>query len=73
MAAAKLNHKQRQKIVQKLKHSIQKINHKAFKRPDISHLKQELENVDIYTNTFVQIISKLVPLDHKIYHPTQVY
>ena len=69
-AAATLNRKQCQKMVRFLQQSIKKVNKEAFKRPDISHLKQELENVDISTNTFVQTTSKLVPLDHKIYHPT---
>ena len=41
-----------------------------MQRPDISHLKHELENIDISTNIFVQTTSEIVPLDHKIYHPT---
>ena len=43
VTAAKLNHKQHQKIIQKLRQSIQKVNHEAFKSPDIPHLKQEQE------------------------------
>ena len=68
--AAKLNCKQRQKMVWFLQQSIKKVNNEAFKRSDISHLKQELENIDISTNTFVRTVSKFVPLDDKIYHPT---
>lgn len=42
----------------------------TFKPPGISHLKQELENIDISTNTFVKITSHVIPLDNKVYHQT---
>ena len=69
-AAAQLNHKQRRKIIRKIRCWIQKVDKEAFKRPDITHLKAELENIDVSTNTYIQTTSGLVPLDHKIYHPT---
>ena len=52
-AAAKLTHKPRRRIVRKLRGIINKIRKNAFKRPDLTHLKQELESIDLSTNTFV--------------------
>ena len=69
-AVAKLNHKQRRKIIRKIRRLIQKVDKEAFKRPNITHLKAKLENIDVSTNTYIQTTSELVPLDHKIFHPT---
>ena len=49
---------------------IQKVKKKKFKRPELEHLKYELENVDISTNTFIHTTSELIPIEDKIYHPT---
>ena len=43
--AAKLTHKPRRQIVRKLRGIINKIQKNAFKRPDLAHLKQELESI----------------------------
>ena len=69
-AAAKLTHKPRRQIVRKLRGIINKIRKNAFKRPDLTHLKQELESIDLSTNTFVKTTSHLIPLNDKIHHPT---
>ena len=52
--AAILTHKPRHQIVHKLRGTINKIRKNAFKRPDLAHLKQELESIDLSTNTFVK-------------------
>ena len=67
-AAAQLT--QRRKLVQKIQRSINKVKQQKFQRPELEHLKYELENVDISTNTYIQTTSQLIPINDKIYHPT---
>jgi hypothetical protein len=43
---------------------------KAFRRPDIGDLKQELSTLDVSTNKYVHTISHTIPLNEKTYHPT---
>ena len=69
-AAATLTHKPCCQIVCKLCSNINKIRKNAFKQPDLDHLKQELESIDLSTNTFVKTTLQLIPLDNKIHHPT---
>ena len=47
-AAAKLTHKPHRQIVRKLRGVIDKIRKNAFKRPDLAHLKQELESISSF-------------------------
>ena len=49
---------------------INKVKQQKFQRPELEHLKYELENVVISTNTYIQTTSHLIPIDDKIYHPT---
>ena len=65
-----LKHKQRRNLVRKIQRSINKVKRQKFQRPELEHLKYELENVDISTNTYIQTTSQLIPIDDKIYHPT---
>ena len=60
----------RRKIVQKIQRSIQKVKKKKFSRPELEHLKLQLDNVDISTNAFIHTTSELIPIESKIYHPT---
>ena len=67
-AAAQLT--RRRKIVRKIQRSIQRVKKKKFSRPEIEHLKYQLDNVDISTNAFIHTSSELIPIESKIYHPT---
>ena len=40
----------------------------AFQRPDLLHLKHELETLDMSTNTYIHTTSHTVPLHDKNYH-----
>jgi hypothetical protein len=64
-AAAKVNRKQQRWMDRK----INKLK-KAFRRPEIGDLKQELSTLDISTNRYVHTTSPTVPLSEKAYHPT---
>jgi hypothetical protein len=64
-AAAKVNRKQQRWMDRK----INKLE-KAFRRPEIGDLKQELSTLDISTNRYVHTTSHTVPLNEKAYHPT---
>ena len=56
--------------MRKIQRLIQKVKKKKFTRPELEHLKFELDNVDISTNTFIHTTSELIPIESKIYHPT---
>ena len=56
-AAVTLTHRPHHQIVRKLRNIINKIRKNAFKQPDLVHLKQELESIDLFTNTFVKTTS----------------
>ena len=42
----------------------------AFQRPNILDLKHELETLDTSTNTYIHIISHIVPIKDKQFHVT---
>ena len=62
-----LNHRQKRQI----RRSVNKFFSKApYTRPDVLQLKHELETINILTNTFINTISKTIPIQEKIKHPT---
>ena len=66
-AAATLNHRQKRKLQRKINKFLRK---SEFKRPDITHLRHELDTIDISTNTIFKTISHTIPIQEKILHPT---
>lgn len=69
-ATSHLKRNQRRNLIQKIQQSINKVKRQKFQGPELEHLKYKLENVDISTNTYIQITSQLIPIDEKVYHLT---
>ena len=75
-AATKITSPLPTKLLQKEKRKINQLNHRIYKRKptccrlDITHLRHELDTLDISTNIYIHTTLHTDPINNKPFHPT---